>query len=96
MNSEKLYKPDDAPEDLNKKLHNLSMKESENIEYKRNIYNKWANSYDNYVSSFSYRAPKQLVNIITPFITKIVSDKLKVLDFGCGTGLPVKKFILIL
>ena len=49
-----------------------------------NIYNDWANTYDNYVDSLEYNGPKNIVSNLTKLIEKI--KKLRILDFGCGTG----------
>lgn len=71
----------------NEKLHNESLKTNTN---NNEIYNKWADSYDNYVKSKKYTGPKELVDklfniIISNKIEK--SKKINILDFGCGTGL---------
>lgn len=64
-----------------KNLHQLSMLDNQN---KQDIYNDWADSYDNYVKEYEYIGPRELINKITPFLNK---NDLKILDFGCGTGL---------
>ena len=88
-------------EDKNKCLHNLSMVESDPDLNKSEIYNKWANSYDDYVSREGYVGPSQLTEQIIPLIIQIMSETdtfrdLNILDFGCGTGLlgiEINKFL---
>ena len=68
-------------------LHEQSMDKNSN---KKNIYNKWSDTYDKYVDSLNYSAPHNLVKMCLPFITnatKTTTNKTTILDFGCGTGL---------
>lgn len=63
-------------------LHALSMQQ----DYDKNeIYNQWADSYDDYVSNLEYCAPLELVRFIN--MHKSHLKEFNVLDFGCGTGL---------
>ena len=66
---------------------------------KESLYNQWANSYDDYVKSQNYVGPKELiknlfqhinnypVNNSNKTILKREKKGIKILDFGCGTGL---------
>lgn len=50
-----------------------------------NVYNNWAQTYDNYVDSLDYMGPKNIVKNLLKLLEK--KDKtLQILDFGCGTG----------
>lgn len=61
------------------------------------LYNKWANTYDEYVRSHNYVGPRELIkNLIRLIRTFPVNNNsqyrrelegIKILDFGCGTGL---------
>lgn len=64
-----------------KELHKESLNTFTN---KIHIYNKWAETYDNYVDSLNYQGPKNIVL----YLKKILNNNnfLKILDFGCGTG----------
>lgn len=64
----------------------LHMKSMDQNTDKKEIYNEWANNYDEYVKSLDYKGPKELVSRIFSNIEKI-SDNFLILDFGCGTGL---------
>jgi len=67
-------------------LHNDSLDPNIN---KVEVYNKWAESYDTYVESLDYNGPKNIVSYFQKLLkTNIVNNnqKLKILDFGCGTG----------
>lgn len=68
----------------NNQLHQDSLKESVN---KNEVYDKWAESYENYVNSLNYLGPINLVKELNDFISDLSVSKLKILDFGCGTGL---------
>lgn len=64
-------------------LHELSLKDTNKSE----IYNQWAKSYNNYVSTLDYKGPKQLIKLLVEYL---ISQDIKyntILDFGCGTGL---------
>ena len=74
-----------------KQLHTLSLRKEVD---KNEIYNQWANSYDEYVNSYEYNAPIELVNLINTYRTSFYSN-LTVLDFGCGTGLLGDAFVKI-
>ncbi len=63
-------------------LHRESMK---NTTDKTKIYNNWATSYDSYVKSLNYVGPKEIVKKMCDYTKKF--QYLKILDFGCGTGL---------
>lgn len=69
----------------NKDLHNLSFDEKIN---KKNIYNEWADTYEDYVKNLNYLGPKNLVKKLTNYLNNNNTiNKIKILDFGCGTGL---------
>lgn len=71
----------------NECLHNLSLKPELN---KTKIYNEWADTYEDYVKNLNYLGPKNLVKKLTNYLnTNNINtiNKLKILDFGCGTGL---------
>ena len=81
-------------------LHQLSMLENTN---KSDIYDKWSTNYDEYVKECQYNGPRELVQRLKVLLAfngvKKESNKIKVLDFGCGTGLvgeEIKKSNLIL
>jgi predicted TPR repeat methyltransferase len=67
--------------DKNKILHNQSLN---NKNDKQDIYNTWADSYDEYVNSMNYVAPVELSILLQKYNT---FDNPEMLDFGCGTGL---------
>lgn len=71
-------------EGKNNLLHQESLKESVS---KKEVYDKWAESYENYVNSLNYLGPINLVKELNDFISDLSVSKLKILDFGCGTGL---------
>jgi len=79
-------------EEKNKHYHNLSMIENNLNINKSDVYNNWADSYNDYVNKEGYVGPRQLTEKILPFILNLISnsviiDELNILDFGCGTGL---------
>lgn len=81
-------------------LHQLSMLDNTN---KSDIYDKWSTNYDEYVKECQYNGPRELVQRLKVLLAfngvKKESNKIKVLDFGCGTGLvgeEIKKSNLIL
>ena len=66
-------------------LHEQSMNKNSN---KKVIYNKWSETYDQYVDSLNYSAPQNLVKMCLPFLKNFnTTTHLNILDFGCGTGL---------
>ena len=72
-------------------LHKLSLDPKIN---KEKIYDKWAETYDGYVNKLNYLAPKNVAREVVEFLdvykmveTELNLDHLKILDFGCGTGL---------
>lgn len=65
-------------------LHQESLKESVS---KKEVYDNWAESYEDYVNSINYLGPVNLVKELNDFISDLSMRKLKILDFGCGTGL---------
>ena len=69
---------------IDEKLHNLSFDEKIN---KKNIYNEWADTYEDYVKKLNYLGPKNLVKKLTNYLNNNTINKIKILDFGCGTGL---------
>jgi len=64
-------------------LHKKSM---DNSIDKKNVYNNWADNYDDYVKSLNYTGPKEIVNHLVPYLEN-KHEKQNILDFGCGTGL---------
>lgn len=64
-------------------LHKESLNPNNNIV---EIYNRWAETYDNYVDSLDYMGPKNIVLKLKSIISQNKSSKLSILDFGCGTG----------
>lgn len=68
----------------NNLLHQESLKEYVS---KKEVYDNWAESYEDYVNSINYLGPVNLVKELNDFISDLSIRKLKILDFGCGTGL---------
>lgn len=64
-------------------LHKESLNPNNNIV---EIYNRWAETYDNYVESLDYMGPKNIVLKLKSIISHDKSTKISILDFGCGTG----------
>jgi predicted TPR repeat methyltransferase len=64
-------------------LHKKSM---DNSIDKKNVYNNWADNYDEYVKSLNYTGPKEIVNQLATYLEN-TNEKQNILDFGCGTGL---------
>lgn len=64
-------------------LHKKSM--DKNVD-KRDVYNIWAKTYDQYVKSLNYTGPKEIVNKLVKYLEN-TNGKQNILDFGCGTGL---------
>tara|TARA_X000000950_G_scaffold238792_1_gene291012 strand:- start:2818 stop:3441 length:624 start_codon:yes stop_codon:yes gene_type:complete len=64
-------------------LHKKSM---DNSIDKKNVYNNWADNYDEYVKSLNYTGPKEIVNHLVQYLEN-KHEKYNILDFGCGTGL---------
>ena len=67
-----------------KQLHNESLKE--NVD-KVDVYDKWADSYEDYVNGLNYQGPSNLAKEVFDYFDKSGKDNFKILDFGCGTGL---------
>lgn len=65
----------------NKNLHELSLQP--NVD-KKDLYNKWADTYEDYVNDLNYIGPNNLVKNLENYID---SNNNNILDFGCGTGL---------
>ena len=65
-------------------LHNESLKEEND---KEKVYDQWAESYEDYVNSLNYLGPQNLAREVFDFLENSGKDNLKILDFGCGTGL---------
>ena len=66
------------------KLHELSLDPKIN---KEKIYDKWAETYEGYVNKLNYLAPKNVAREVNDFLDGLKLNDLKILDFGCGTGL---------
>ena len=75
---------------MDAELHKKSLDFSEN---KNTIYDNWADTYEDYVKSIGYLGPKNFARIFLNLymkdrlVNKIDNQKLRILDFGCGTGL---------
>ena len=65
-------------------LHDLSLDPKMD---KEKIYDKWAETYEGYVNKLNYIAPKNVAKEVFDFLEGMKIDHLKILDFGCGTGL---------
>tara|TARA_Y100000591_G_C21701278_1_gene628428 strand:- start:231 stop:881 length:651 start_codon:yes stop_codon:yes gene_type:complete len=65
-------------------LHDLSLDPKMD---KEKIYDKWAETYEGYVNKLNYLAPKNVAKEVFDFLEGMKIDHLKILDFGCGTGL---------
>jgi len=65
-------------------LHNNSLKDEMNKEL---IYDKWAHTYEDYVTNLEYKGPKNLSNELYDYIDLNKIANPTILDFGCGTGL---------
>ena len=72
---------------MDKILHNKSLDNNQNKEV---IYNQWADTYEDYVRSIGYRGPENVVRFFKSLYTNAnvnQNKRVRVLDFGCGTGL---------
>lgn len=68
-------------------LHNKSLQKDTD---KVNIYNNWANTYEEYVGSIGYKGPNNFSKIFINLVMEnkeLENSKIRILDFGCGTGL---------
>lgn len=65
-------------------LHEESLKDSNN---KVDVYDKWADTYEDYVNGLNYLGPSNLVKEVFDYFDQSGKDNFKILDFGCGTGL---------
>lgn len=72
-------------------LHNDSLKDEINKEL---IYDKWAQTYEDYVTSLDYKGPGNLANELYDYINLNKIADPTILDFGCGTGLLGKEISL--
>lgn len=62
-------------------LHNTSKDHDGAV----NLYDKWADTYDDSLSSWGYEAPERIADLLWKNIGKEGSKK--VMDCGCGTGM---------
>mgnify|MGYP006102608591 CR=1 FL=1 len=71
---------------MNQDLHSRSLLDTEN---KTGIYDKWADTYEDYVKSLGYNGPENVSKYFyNLYLNKFKNnEKLNILDFGCGTGL---------
>lgn len=53
-------------------------------EFVENLYNKWSTTYDKEITENYYATPDRVALILKKLI---VNKKIKILDYGCGTGL---------
>ena len=67
-----------------KQLHNESLKE--NVD-KVEVYDRWADTYEDYVNGLNYQGPINLAKEVFDYFHNSGQDNFKILDFGCGTGL---------
>ena len=74
-------------------FHNESMRDEVNKEI---IYNKWADSYEEYVKNLNYKGPVNLAVKLNNYINIAKITNPNILDFGCGTGLLGKEISLLL
>ena len=67
-------------------LHKESLQENKNKEV---IYDKWAETYDSYVAGINYNGPSNIAQEVFDYLESNDSyrNHIKLLDFGCGTGL---------
>ena len=65
-------------------LHEESLKDSNN---KVDVYDKWADTYEDYVNGLNYLGPSNLAKEVFDYFDQSGKDNFKILDFGCGTGL---------
>ena len=67
-------------------LHKESLEEHKDKEV---IYDKWAETYDSYVSEINYHGPSNLAKEVFDYFESNdgYRNHIKLLDFGCGTGL---------
>ena len=69
---------------MDSSLHQASLDQNND---KRAIYNQWADTYEQYVLNLNYLGPKNVAENFRDFILTLNCNNLKILDFGCGTGL---------
>jgi predicted TPR repeat methyltransferase len=69
---------------MDSSLHQASLDQNND---KRAIYNQWADTYEKYVLNLNYLGPKNVAENFRDFILSLNCNNLKILDFGCGTGL---------
>jgi predicted TPR repeat methyltransferase len=72
----------------NSSLHQASLNSNND---KIEIYNQWADTYEEYVESINYVGARNLALNFKDFISTGEINHLKILDFGCGTGLLGKE-----
>ena len=65
-------------------LHEESLKETND---KVKVYDRWADTYEDYVNGLNYQGPGNLAREVYDFFEGSGKDNFKILDFGCGTGL---------
>ena len=65
-------------------LHEESLKDSNN---KVEVYDCWADTYEDYVNGLNYLGPSNLAKEVFDYFDQSGKDNFKLLDFGCGTGL---------
>eukprot|EP00483_Globobulimina_turgida_P012278 UN12300 len=59
-----------------------------------NLYNEWANEYDESVQEWGYVIPSVMANLVkTHLANEARSKQLKLFDLGCGTGLIGQELI---
>lgn len=70
--------------DTNSTLHTESLKY---VNDKVELYDKWADTYEEYVKGLNYEGPGNLAKEVIDFFADCEKKHLNILDFGCGTGL---------
>jgi predicted TPR repeat methyltransferase len=69
---------------MSKKFLESGVHKSTSRDFVKNLYMNWADTYDNEIKKNQYATPNRIAEILR----LTISDKnIRVLDYGCGTGL---------